>query len=466
MKKVILIMTQLSAQVKVAGLSRNKIVVAICVISALLTSALFFGIFASDSDKVQFQARDTKKEVYQNSDTQNSINQILKEAEEGKVKLVASATTLYDVRPNVSANQEVIQQVPPIGIRQAGMEDGALTVDEKAKMQFDKKRIDGKYTSLSSRSLVYSNKPARTINTQTTDGRVRKTDGSTNAITSNNTSTSARDNIGVEDSDNEKVATISTVEVTTTAGKNDTNGVGKTVAEVQSQSAKSQDITNTASIGSSYLDASLETPKSLYEVKAGSVIPATMISGLNSDLPGQITAQVRENIYDTVRRHYLLIPQGSRLIGLYNSNILYGQERILVAWNRLIYPDGSSINLKAMPGTDLEGYSGFHDIVDNKYWKIFGMSFIMGALTGAMQYSQNNTNANVQVGGLGITSNNPTIGQTLSGSLGQQLGQTGLMLAQKNLNVQPTLIIKPNYPFNIMITADMILRPYKKAKYK
>jgi len=192
-----------------------------------------------------------------------------------------------------------------------------------------------------------------------------------------------------------------------------------------------------------------------------------MINGLNSDLPGQVVAQVRENIYDTVSRRYLLIPQGSRLVGLYDSNILYGQERILVAWNRLIYPDGSSINLKAMPGTDLEGYSGFHDIVDNKYWKIFGMSFIMGVLTGAMQYSQNNTNANVQIGGLGITSNpNPTIGQTLAGSLGQQLGQTGLMLAQKNLNIQPTLIVKPNYPFNIMITADMVLRPYRSAKYR
>ena len=91
----------------------------------------------------------------------------------------------------------------------------------------------------------------------------------------------------------------------------------------------------------------------------------------------------------------------------------------------------------------------------------------LGVLTGAMQYSQNNTNANVQIGGLGISGNsNPTIGQTLSGSLGQQLGQTGLMLAGKNLNVQPTLIVKPNYPFNIMITADMMLRPYKSAKYK
>jgi type IV secretion system protein VirB10 len=178
-------------------------------------------------------------------------------------------------------------------------------------------------------------------------------------------------------------------------------------------------------------------------------------------LPGQIIAQVRENVYDSSTRKYLLIPQGAKLVGLYDNNIIYGQERILVAWNRLIYPDGSSINLKAMPGTDLEGYSGFYDEVDNKYWKIFGSSFIMGVITGAMQYSQNNTNANTQIGGIGITTtnNDPTVGQTLSGSLGQQMGQTGLAITQKNLNVQPTLIVKPNYPFNIMVTADMMLRP-------
>jgi type IV secretion system protein VirB10 len=187
-----------------------------------------------------------------------------------------------------------------------------------------------------------------------------------------------------------------------------------------------------------------------------------MISGLNSDLPGQIVAQVRENVYDSVTRQYLLIPQGAKLIGLYDSNIAYGQERVLVIWNRLIYPNGDSINLKSMPGTDLEGYAGLHDIVDNKYWRLFGTSFIMGVITGAMQYSQNNTNANVQVGGLGLSNANPTIGQTMAGSLGQQLGQTGLSIAQKNLNVQPTLIIRPSYPFNVMITADIILKPYPK----
>ncbi len=185
-----------------------------------------------------------------------------------------------------------------------------------------------------------------------------------------------------------------------------------------------------------------------------------MLNGLNSDLPGQVVAQVRENVYDSSNGRYLLIPQGAKLIGLYDNKIVYAQERLLVAWNRLIYQDGSSVNLQAMPGTDLAGYSGFYDEVDNKYWKIFGSSFIMGVITGAMQYSQNNTNANIQSGGIGIsTNNNPSVGTTLSGSLGQQLGQTGLAITQKNLNLPPTLIVKPGYLFNIMLTADIALRP-------
>ena len=207
-----------------------------------------------------------------------------------------------------------------------------------------------------------------------------------------------------------------------------------------------------------YYGSEIIDPKSPYELKAGSVIPATMINGINSDLPGEVIAFVRNNLYDSVSRQYLLIPQGSKLIGLYDSNVAYGQQRVAVAWSRLIYPNGSSVDLKATPGTDIAGYSGFYDQVDNKYWQIFGTSFIMGVITAGMQYSQNNLNANVQSGGYA----NPTVGQTLAGSLGQQLGQTALSVTQKNLKVAPTLIIRQGYQFNIMLTADLILKPWNK----
>lgn len=207
---------------------------------------------------------------------------------------------------------------------------------------------------------------------------------------------------------------------------------------------------------------------SKYSLMAGDYIPAIMISGLNSDTPGEIIAQTRENMYDTIHGRYLLIPKGSRIIGVYDSKVSYMQKRILVAFKRVIFPDGKSFMLRGLPGTDLSGYSGFYNSegIDNHYWQIYGSSAIIGVITGAMQYSQNNTNANVQTGGIGVTTNtDPSVGQTMAGSLGQQLGQTGTTVIQKNINVQPTLTMPPGYEFNIMITADMVLVPYSK-KYK
>lgn len=209
-----------------------------------------------------------------------------------------------------------------------------------------------------------------------------------------------------------------------------------------------------------YLDSKLITPKSPYLVQAGSIIPAVMISGLNSDISGEVIAQVRENVYDSPTGAFLLIPQGSRLVGDFSNQIAYGQERVAVAWQRVIFPNGSSIALKGMKGSDVAGFSGFSDQVDNHYWKIFGSSFVMGVITAGMQYSQNNTNPNVQAGGLGF-SNAPDVGQTLSGSLGQQLGQTALQITSKQLNVAPTIIVRQGYKFTIMLTADVQLKPYK-----
>lgn len=193
--------------------------------------------------------------------------------------------------------------------------------------------------------------------------------------------------------------------------------------------------------------------RSPFELKAGGLIPAVLISGLNSDLPGEAIAQVRENVYDTKTGRYLLIPQGARLVGLYDSRVAYGQKRVLLAWNRIIFPDGSSFDLKGMPGADMSGYAGFSDQVDNHYTKIFGSSVLLSLISAGVQLSQPNN------GGGGNNNNQPSVSQTVGGALGQQLGQTGMNITQKNLNIQPTLEIRPGYRFNIMVTADMILPP-------
>lgn len=195
-----------------------------------------------------------------------------------------------------------------------------------------------------------------------------------------------------------------------------------------------------------------------YEVKTGAVIPALMIAGINSDLPGQIIAQVAQNVYDTADGKYLLIPQGSRLYGVYDSRIIYGQSRVLVAWNRIIFPDGSSITLDSMPGADSAGNSGFSDEVNNHYWRIFGSALLMSLISGGASYAvdtvtpQNNGTS---------TSTTPTMQQEMATGLATQLGQTTSQMLAKNMNIKPTLEIRPGYRFNVIVTKDLVFsEPY------
>lgn len=197
-----------------------------------------------------------------------------------------------------------------------------------------------------------------------------------------------------------------------------------------------------------YLNTTLQNPVSHYEVQAGSIIPCVLITGINSDLPGQITAQVRSNVYDSITGNYLLIPQGAKLIGLYDSQIAYGQERVLIAWNRIIYPNGKSIDLEGMPGIDLSGYAGFNDEVNNHDFKIFSSVLLMSALSAGAQLSQPQQGNSLFAA--------PTVGQTLAQSLGTNIANTGNMIAQKDINIQPTLTIRPGYEFNISVTKDMV----------
>jgi type IV secretion system protein TrbI len=198
-----------------------------------------------------------------------------------------------------------------------------------------------------------------------------------------------------------------------------------------------------------YLRAKKTALLSPYEVKTGTMIPAVMITGANSDLPGKITGQVRENVYDSATGEYLLIPQGTRLIGEYSANVVYGQERLLVAWNRLIFPDGATLNLGKMLGTAGDGYTGFHDQVDNHYFRIFGSAFLMSAISAGVQLSSGDSN-NQYV----ETNTDKAIGGAI-----QQLGQVGTEMIRKNLDISPTLNIRPGYRFNIFVTKDIILEP-------
>ena len=204
-----------------------------------------------------------------------------------------------------------------------------------------------------------------------------------------------------------------------------------------------------------YLNATREAPLSRYEIKMGTVLPAIMVSGVNSDLPGELIAQISQDVWDTATGRYLLIPQGSKLFGIYDSHVMFGQNRVLVAWTRLTFPDASTIDLGHMSGADQAGYGGFADQVNNHYLKIFGSAVLMSVISAGVELSQPDS---------GNAYGQPTAQQTAAAAMAQQLGQTGNALLQKNLNIQPTLEIRPGYRFNVMVSKDIILpSPYSQA---
>jgi type IV secretion system protein VirB10 len=206
------------------------------------------------------------------------------------------------------------------------------------------------------------------------------------------------------------------------------------------------------------LDSKPEPPRTRYELRAGFVVPATMISGINSELPGQVIGQVSQNVYDTATGKYLLIPQGSRLVGAYSSDVVYGQERVLVAWQRIVFPDGKAMDIGAMPGADNAGYSGFHDKVNNHYLRTFGSALLMSAIIAGVALSQPQQNNGVN--------NTQSTSSVLSASLGQELGSTMAELMQKNLSISPTLEIRPGFRFNVMAVKDLTFtKPYREFDY-
>ena len=197
------------------------------------------------------------------------------------------------------------------------------------------------------------------------------------------------------------------------------------------------------------LTATVRRPVSPYEVKAGTVIPGVLLTGVNSDLPGQLIAQVREPVFDTETGQHLLIPQGARLVGLYGHQTVYGQERVLITWKRVIFPNGTSLSLKdGMPGTDALGAAGFRDEVNHHLVRVFGSALLLSVISAGLQLSQ--------IPDFGQGFSGPTAGNVLGAAVGQQLGQTSSELIRRGMNVSPTLEIRPGYAFNVMVTQDIV----------
>ena len=199
--------------------------------------------------------------------------------------------------------------------------------------------------------------------------------------------------------------------------------------------------------------ASLEQPKaSENELFAGSIIPAVLENAINSDLPGAISAMVRQTVYDSLHPSVILIPQGTKLVGQYSSDVAFGQKRVLAAWDRLIFPNGATINLKGMLGADGEGRSGLNDKVNNHYLQTFGSAILISLLGVTAELSQ------PQTGGALTT---PPASAEAAGAMAAGMNQAGTMVLERNLRVQPTLEIRPGYSFNVMVNKTIIMPPYQ-----
>jgi type IV secretion system protein VirB10 len=195
----------------------------------------------------------------------------------------------------------------------------------------------------------------------------------------------------------------------------------------------------------------LVQPASPFVVQAGTTIPAALITGIRSDLPGQITAQVTENVYDTPTGQARLIPQGARLIGIYDSQVGFGQSRVLLVWTRLIMPNGRSIVLERQPGADAAGYSGLEDEVDYHWKELLGTAALSTLLAVGTEVNS----------GTDVNNTNSAIIQALRRGAGDSLNQTGQQVVRRNLNIQPTLTIRPGFPVRVIVNRDLVLEPYR-----
>jgi type IV secretion system protein TrbI len=186
-------------------------------------------------------------------------------------------------------------------------------------------------------------------------------------------------------------------------------------------------------------------PASSYQVMAGTIISASLITGLNSDLPGTIIAQVTQPVYDTASGEHLLIPQGARLIGRYDSRVAFGQDRALIVWDRVLFPDGASLQIDALPGADQSGFSGLTDKVDNHWRRVFvaaGLASLLG------------------IGTELAIDDDGGIARALRDGFQRTANQAGQRIVDRNLNIQPTLKVRPGWPLRVIVTRDLVLRPY------
>ena len=211
--------------------------------------------------------------------------------------------------------------------------------------------------------------------------------------------------------------------------------------------------------GATLLKEKVESVLSPYLLRQGVLIPCVLLSGVNSDLPGQVQAQVTSDVFDTPYGRHVLIPKGSKIIGQYASAPLMGQERVMLGFNRVIFPDGKALSLGSMPGASLDGFAGFSAEVDNHMWRLFSNAVLLGGVTAGVSLAVDN-DAYDEEGRL-------TLNGALSQGMGQSLGRVITTVIERNLSVSPTLTVAPGFLFNVTLTQDIYFDgPYRGYDYE
>lgn len=197
----------------------------------------------------------------------------------------------------------------------------------------------------------------------------------------------------------------------------------------------------------SLLNTAVEPVLSPYLIRQGAVLPCVLMTGINSDLPGMVQAQVTEDVYDSPRGDHVLIPRGSKVTGQYASAPMMGQERLMLAFNRVIFPDGRAMNLGAMPAAGHDGWSGLSADVDTHFWSMLGHAVLLGGITAGISLStdDNTRDSNGEL----------TLNGALSQSMGQSLGRVMTQVIERNMNLSPTLKVQPGFAFNVTLTKDI-----------
>ncbi len=437
--------------------SKPKILIA-AILAALLTLLLIVILSAeSKSDIVQEKQslEVVKKDSAYNSDddfiknlaTRSKQNNQESEEVEDFREVLISQSLPFSSREEPQDNKEKKKELDllymPIPISMLG---DIITVIDRSDtytsvnlttseiVAFRQKRIDELDTALKSSIRVFSgnNSPR---NTASASASVSATASTTIASASTINSSPTTSNIGSKAMENNQMSYQEQLQ----------EALIVTKANASSVSNENNKWT---------LKSSLEKSNP-YTIKTGSIIPATLITQINSSVQGQITGQVRNNVYDTATGNQLLIPQGTRLIGTYASEVPYGQSRLFIAWNRLVFPNGASMDIETMPGVDMTGKAGFNDKVNNHYLRIFGNALLLSLIVAGVNVSQSDLLNNF------VPSYLESSSSAISESLGQNLGETMSQMVRKNLNIAPELTIRPGYLFNIMVVKDITLPIYK-----